>query len=191
MSNWKELDSAYEILKLNKDLTIMQCTSSYPCPNNKVGLNVINEIKKRYNVKVGFSDHTLGYSAPIAAAALGAQVIEKTFIFSKEMYGSDAKHSMEPNEFSLLAQELKNIWEIMKNPIDKSINSDFKHMKDIFEKSIVFSKDMKKGDKIKFKNLSFKKPGTGIPASEYKSIINKTLLKNISKDVLIKYSDIK
>ena len=192
MSNWQEIDLAYETLKDHKDLTIMQCTSAYPCPNNQVGLNVIKEIKQRFsNVKIGFSDHTMGYSAPIAAAALGAEIIEKHFTFSRDMYGSDAKHSMEPKEFQILCKELKNTWEIIKNPVDKNDNSSFKKMKQIFEKSIVFSKNMKKGESVKLNDLKFKKPGTGIPAKDYKLIINKTLTKDINKDVLIKYSDIK
>ena len=82
MSSFQELDSAYDVLKQTNDLTIMQCTSEYPCPPDKIGLNVIEEIKNRYNSKVGFSDHSMGYAASFAAATLGATVIEKHFTFS-------------------------------------------------------------------------------------------------------------
>ena len=99
MSNWKELDRAVSIFNGKSHYTVLQCSSIYPCPPEKVGLNIISEISKRYGCPVGFSDHTLGFSAAIAAASKGAVVIEKHLTFSRKMYGSDAKHSMEPAEF--------------------------------------------------------------------------------------------
>ncbi|MDP6426239.1 MAG: N-acetylneuraminate synthase family protein, partial [Dehalococcoidia bacterium] len=96
MSDWNELDQAVDIFKKKCALTVMQCSSVYPCGPEQVGLNVITEIKERYDCEVGFSDHTLGFSAAISAVALGSTVIEKHCTFSRHMYGSDAKHSMEP-----------------------------------------------------------------------------------------------
>ena len=113
MSNWIEIKKAISILK--KNFTLMQCSSIYPCPLDKVGINVITEMKKKYKCDVGFSDHTLGYSAAFSAAAVGATVIEKHFTISKKMYGSDAKNSMEPEDFVFLANQLK-IWKIIQNP---------------------------------------------------------------------------
>ncbi len=182
MSNWKELDAAVSALKSGGPLTILQCSSIYPCPPEKVGINVIAEMKARYNVAVGFSDHTLSFAAPLAAAANGATVIEKHFTFSKLMYGSDAKHSMEPEEFKRLCIELHDVWKMMSAPVNKDDLSGFKDMKRIFEKSIVASMPLKAGAQIRIDDLAFKKPGDGINASEYLSIVGKTLVRDLPAD---------
>ena len=189
MSNWDEIDQAYKIFK-NNNLTIMQCSSKYPCDMKNVGLNILAEINERYNCTIGFSDHTLGYSASIAAAALGAQIIEKHITFSKNMYGSDALHSMEPTEFTLFCKEVKNTWEIMDNPVDKDDLSQYIAMKETFQKSIVAKNNLCKGSVLTFNDLAFKKPGIGIPANNYKSIIGCKLIKDIKKNDLLDFKDI-
>ena len=136
MSSWYELDIAVNILK-NFDLTVMQCSSIYPCPPTKVGLNILGEMRERYGTRIGFSDHTDGFSASIASVVLGATVIEKHFSFSKFMYGSDALHSMEPNQFKQFCSEIYNVSLMHNNLIDKNEMSDYLDMKKIFEKSIV------------------------------------------------------
>ena len=100
MSNWTELDAAVSILETTP-LVVMQCTSIYPCPPEKVGLNVIREMEDRYNIPIGYSDHTIGHAAAFAAAAIGATVIEKHLTFSRVMYGSDAVNAMEPDDFKI------------------------------------------------------------------------------------------
>lgn len=180
MSNYNELDKAYEILRSCKDLIIMQCTSQYPCPPERIGLNVLNELKLRYNVKIGFSDHSMGYAASFAAAALGTYIIEKHFTFSRLMYGSDASISMEPNEFLIFTKGLQDIWTMLDNPIDKNDLDCYKEMKMVFQKSIVSSRNLNKGHSIKFEDLAFKKPGDGIPANEWEYLIGKRLNKEVS-----------
>lgn len=182
MSNYEELDKSYEILKHCSDLVIMQCTSEYPCPPERIGLNVLSELKKRYNVKVGFSDHSMGYAASFAAAALGTYVIEKHFTFSRLMYGSDASISMEPNEFYIFTKGIRDIWKMLENPIDKNDIKRYEEMKIVFQKSIVASTALEKGHHLSFDDFAFKKPGDGIPANEWKKIIGKTLNKNVKKD---------
>ena len=174
MSSWNEIDIAVRILK--KNFSILQCSSIYPCPSEKVGINVIQELKKKYNCPVGFSDHTLGFSAAFAAASNGATIIEKHFTLSTKMYGSDAKNSMEPKEFSFLVKNIKEIWKIMNNPVDKNNLNEYKDMKRVFEKSVVASRDLKANSIIKKKDILFKKPGTGIRAINYKSLIGKKLI---------------
>jgi len=186
MSNWIELDEAVDIFRGQCDLTVMQCSSTYPCPPNQVGLNVIAEISQRYRCNVGFSDHTLGIAAPIAAAALGATIIEKHFTFSKYMYGSDAQHSMEPNEFRLLSAALREIWEIQANPVNKNSSESYSEMKDIFQKSIVAAVPIKRGTILEMKHLAFKKPGTGIPASSYRELVGKQMIRDCKPDEIIK-----
>lgn len=178
MSDWSELDSAYAVLS-SSDLTILQCSSLYPCPSTKVGLNILSELKQRYNCNVGFSDHTLGFAAPISAVALGATVIEKHFTFSKLMYGSDAQHSLEPNDFKRLVSDLHEARNIFISPIDKNDISDYVDMKYIFEKSLVSLRSISVGDTVKFSDLAFKKPSSGIKASQYKSFLGKKVTKYI------------
>jgi N,N'-diacetyllegionaminate synthase len=175
MSNWAELDAAVSIFDGKSDYTVLQCSSIYPCPPEKVGLNIISEIRNRYGCPVGFSDHTLGFSASIAAAAMGAVVIEKHFTFSRKMYGSDAKHSMEPDEFKNLVDALRDVWIMNVNPVNKDKISDYWEMKNIFQKSIVASKPLKAGTVLSIDDLAFKKPGGGISASRYKEVIGKRI----------------
>ena len=101
------------------------------------------------------------------------------------MYGSDAKNSMEPREFSFFAKNIKEIWKIMDNPVDKNNLNEYKDMKRVFEKSVVASHDLKANSILK-KDIVFKKPGTGIRAINYKSLIGKKLIKDIKKNSLLK-----
>jgi N,N'-diacetyllegionaminate synthase len=175
MSDWRELDQAVAVFKGKVPLTIMHCASIYPCPPERVGLNILKEIRERYQTPVGYSDHTLGLAAPIAAAALGASVIEKHFPFSRSMYGSDARHSMEPADFKILSQALHEIWKINEPPVDKNDISVFRDMKRIFQKSVVLAKSLPAGTVLQKEHLAFKKPGDGISAAEYASLIGRKI----------------
>lgn len=193
MSSWKEIDLAVKVLKANgcRDLTILQCTSEYPCPPEMAGLNVITELKKRYGLPVGFSDHTMNFnSIPSAAVVLGAEVIEKHFTLSRLMYGSDAKTSLEPQEFAVFVGAIRQLETAMNNPVDKdALARKLNKMKIIFEKSIVASRDLSKGSAIRAEDLAYKKPGDGIPAGKYKMLIGKKLRKTVKKDHKFKIID--
>lgn len=187
MSSWKEIDQATKLLK-NENCLVMQCSSIYPCDIKDVGSNIFYDLKKKYK-KFGFSDHTTSFAASCLAASLGAQVIEKHFTLSKKLYGSDAKFSMEPMEFKDFCKIIKDIWHIQKFKINKNNLKKFSSMKKVFEKSIVSKKYIKKGSKIKFEDLNYKKPGDGIRADQYKKIIGKIVNKDIDVDKKIKFSD--
>lgn len=189
MSNWNELDAAVATLKKGGPITIMQCSSAYPCPPEAIGLNVLGEMKQRYGVSIGFSDHTMGYAAPFAAAALGATVIEKHFTFSRMMYGSDAKHSMEPSEFQTLCSGLREIWLALANPVDKNNSDAYLEMKHIFEKSVVTKVALEAGTVLGREHLAFKKPGTGIRAADYAALIGRTVRKSLPQDHMIEEGD--
>lgn len=191
MSNWKEIDQAYNIIKNVKNLCVMQCSSIYPCPPENVGLNIIDELKKRYKGVVGFSDHTRGYAAAFASVALGCRVIEKHFSFSREMYGSDAFNSMIPDEMKVFCEGLRFIWKSLDNPVNKDKIKIYQDVRKTFQKSIVTSKSVKKGEKLSLKNICFKKPGYGIPADKINDILNKKFCYDLSKDHLLKTKDIK
>lgn len=189
MSSWKELDAAVEVFKGKCELLVFQCTSAYPCTAEQVGLNVISEIKERYNVQAGLSDHTEGNAAAIAAVALGATAVEKHLTFSKKMYGSDAKNAAEPAQFQALAAAINEVAQMLDNPVDKADNSSFIGMKEVFEKSIVSLGPIRRGDRLTLDNIGFKKPGTGIPASSYKEVLGRKASRDLAPDSLIMRSD--
>ncbi|MBX2829861.1 MAG: N-acetylneuraminate synthase family protein [Rhodospirillales bacterium] len=183
MSSWEELDRAVSSLMRGGHLTILQCTSEYPCSAERVGLNVISEMKQRYGKEIGFSDHYEGFSAAFAAAALGATVFEKHLTFSRAMYGSDAANAMEPNDFKQYCSGVYEIGRMLESPVDKDDVSPFYEMKAIFEKSIVAAKTLSKGSIIHMDDLAFKKPGDGMSASKYHDILGKVLC----RDVLVEH----
>ena len=193
MSSWSELDNAVSILKNNVDLTVMQCTSSYPCPLDRVGLNVISEIRSRYgeDVRLGFSDHTAGIAAGPAAATLGATIIEKHLTFSRSMYGSDALNALEPTDFALYNSLLRDTWTMMSNSVNKDDLTPFLEIKHVFEKSIVSARPICKNTLLCREDLAFKKPGDGIPASEYQSIIGRRAIRDLPVDHKLTKDDIK
>ncbi len=189
MSNWAELDRAVDVLRPCGDLTVMQCTSAYPCPVEKAGINVIEEIAKRYDVPTGFSDHTQGFAAAITAIARGATVIEKHMTFSQKMYGSDAQFAMEPAEFTRYCSEMKDAWRILENPVDKSDATAFTNMKQVFEKSIVTAKTISAGQVLSRELLAFKKPGTGIRADKLDSVVGKRVVRDLPADYMLTEKD--
>jgi sialic acid synthase SpsE len=189
MSGWSELDNAVGVLKSGgcPDITILQCTSMYPCPPDKVGLNILCQLKERYDLRVGFSDHTLGVWASIAAVVLGAQVIEKHFTLSRKMYGSDAKHSLEPDEFKIFIREIREAAESVSAQSNKDdLAKDLEEMKIIFEKSIVAAQVIPKGTIITMDMINFKKPGDGIGAARYKEVLGRVAKTDIETNTKIR-----
>jgi N,N'-diacetyllegionaminate synthase len=192
MSTWSELDDALSILTGSSNICLMQCTTAYPCPPSKVGLNVLDEIRQRYpHLKLGFSDHTLGPAAAIAAASRGATVIEKHLTFSRQMYGSDAKNSMEPEEFTSFVKWIREVWEMARNRVSKDeLDDDLRLMKRTFEKSIFVNQSMKGGQSLQLSHLSFKKPGDGISARYYREIVDRALVRDVPADHKLEWSDL-
>ncbi len=187
MSSWAELDRAVEtILKHHDRLSILQCTSEYPCPYEEVGMNVMLEMRGRYNLPVGFSDHTLTIYAPIVATTLGASIIEKHFTFSRLMYGSDARHSLEPNEFKQMVDGIRAAELMIGSQVDKdAVVVKMREMKDIFEKSVVSVVDIPADTLITADMLAVKKPGTGIPARRLNEVIGCRAVQDIPRDTVL------
>lgn len=191
MSDWKELDTAVEIFRGKADLTVLQCTTEYPCANQAVGLNVIGEMKARWGLPVGFSDHTLDNHAALAAVALGAVAVEKHLTFSKRMYGSDAPHSAEPAQFADLVKGIRAISDMLSSPVDKASAESFRSMKQIFEKSVVSVVEIPQGATITRAMLGVKKPGTGIPAARLSEVVGARAARRIPAETLIGEADLK
>jgi N-acetylneuraminate synthase len=190
MSNWTELDAAVAALRRGGPLTVMQCTSAYPCPPERVGLNVLGEMRARYGLPVGFSDHTNGPAAALAAAALGAVAVEKHFTFSRLMYGSDAANSMEPEDFKRLAVSLREVWAMVARPVDKDDLAPYRDMKSIFEKSIVAARPIAAGKTIERADIAFKKPGDGISAARYAELVGRRLRRAVAADHKLGWDDL-
>ena len=190
MSNWAELDAAVVVLRKGGPLVVMQCSSAYPCLPERVGLNVMQAMAVRYGVPVGFSDHTLGMAACVSAAAMGAVVVEKHFTFSKHMYGSDARHSMEPAEFKQFCATVRDATIIAAHPVDKDDLGDYEEMKSIFEKSIVAAGAVRAGATLTHADLAFKKPGDGIGAARYAELIGKRLLRDVPPNHKFSWEDL-
>tara|TARA_B100000989_G_scaffold298627_1_gene288821 strand:- start:3074 stop:4057 length:984 start_codon:yes stop_codon:yes gene_type:complete len=189
MSNYREINRALKILNSKKN-TLMQCSSIYPCPPELVGLNVFEEFKKKYNCRIGFSDHTNSISAAIAAITKGATSIEKHVTFSRKMYGSDASNAMELDKFKIFCDEIKFLEKMMNNKVNKNNLSRYNKMRKIFMKSIVAKNNLEKDTVIQLKDLSFKKPGDGILSDNYKKLIGKKLKRNIPKNSKILFRDL-
>ncbi len=191
MSDWSELDAAVEtIRKHHNDIVVLQCTSMYPTPDARVGLNVIDEMAVRYGLPVGFSDHTLDNYAAFAAVGLGATVVEKHLTFSRKMYGSDAANAAEPNQFADLVKGIRAISAMRSSPVDKNDLAPFHDMKRIFEKSVVSAVDIAEGVVISADMLAIKKPGGGIPASRLSEIVGKRAARTIPIDRLLSTDDV-
>ena len=183
MSSLEELDKTVSFLKnRNVEYSILQCTTAYPTAPEQYGLNVIQELKNRYNVPVGFSDHSSSTEACIAATALGAEILEFHVVFNKEMFGPDAKSSLTFKETTQLVKAVHNIQLALNHPVDKKNNIQFVELKQIFEKSLAVNKNLKAGHVLTFSDLETKKPkGYGILASEYEKVIGQKLSKDLNK----------
>tara|TARA_Y100001958_G_C21217717_1_gene543101 strand:+ start:390 stop:1388 length:999 start_codon:yes stop_codon:yes gene_type:complete len=181
MSSIDEIEKSLKKLKNHKEFYLLQCSSIYPCPPEKSGLSFIEVFKKKFKVNVGLSDHTITDATSIAAAALGACVIEKHFTLSKDLYGPDASFSLNPDEFSKLCNSLDYVWTAIKVKDVKKDIKKFKVMKKTFEKSIYAKRDIDVGEKITLDNISFLKPLSKIHSSDYKKILNKKVNKKLKE----------
>jgi N,N'-diacetyllegionaminate synthase len=171
MSSWAELDAAVEAAGPNA--LVMQCTSAYPTPPERVGLNLLAELRERYGLPVGLSDHTEGSSACLAATALGAVALEKHLTLSRRMYGPDAVLALEPEELAELVRGVREIERMLASRVDKDDLTPYAEMKQVFEKSVVATVEIPAGALIERSMLAAKKPGTGIPARRLEEVVGR------------------
>ena len=193
MSSFEELDQSVEFIRnFGNDLSIVQCTTAYPTPYDRLGLNVISELKQRYPfAKVGLSEHTGEIYAGIAATALGAELLEFHAVFDKRMFGPDATSSLEIDQIKELVKGVRAIEASLNNPIDKNDLTNYKDLKKIFEKTLAVNKSLPKGHVITFDDLEAKKPAKlGVQASDFKKVIGKKLSRDMNKWEFIKEEDL-
>ncbi|UZH55654.1 N-acetylneuraminate synthase family protein [Salinimicrobium tongyeongense] len=192
MSSFAELDETVAFLKkLDVDFSILQCTTSYPTRPENYGLNVIQQLKERYGVKVGYSDHSAKIETCIAATALGAEILEFHAVFNRKMFGPDASSSLEIEEIGQLVSAVKNISLAQQHPVDKSDNTTFKDLKNIFEKSLAVNKDLPAGHILTFQDLEAKKPkGYGIEALKFRKVIGRKVTRDIRQWEFLREGDL-
>jgi N,N'-diacetyllegionaminate synthase len=191
LSSWEDLDAAVATVhERAAPVAILQCTTAYPCPAEKVGLNVIGQLRERYGCPVGLSDHSGRIYAGLAAAALAANLVEVHVVFSRECFGPDVPASLTTDELKQLVEGVRFIEQALANPIDKeAIAEDLAAVRRTFGKSVVAAHTLPAGHRITPEDLAFKKPGTGIPASRYQSVIGATTRRTIPADTLLSEDD--
>ncbi|MEK5289173.1 N-acetylneuraminate synthase [Streptococcus sp. FSL R7-0212] len=190
MANMEEIHNAVNILVNNgtKDISILHCTTEYPTPFTSINLNVLNTLKKEFpNLKIGYSDHSIGYQVPIAAAALGAEVIEKHFTLDTNMPGPDHKASATPEILSDLVKGIR-IVESALGKSEKIPDPVEEKNKIVARKSIVALKEIKKGDTYTTENITVKRPGNGISPMHWYDILGDQAEESFEPDQLVKDS---
>lgn len=188
MANMQEVKAANDVLLNNdvpqKNITILHCNTEYPTPMEDVNLNAMLSIQNELGVDIGYSDHTLGIEIPIAAVALGAKVIEKHFTLDRTMEGPDHRASLEPNELKTMVSAIRNIELALGDGVKKPSKSEEKNIS-IVRKSIVATKNIKKGDTFTEENITVKRPGTGTSPMKWHEVIGSVATKDFNEDELI------
>ncbi|WP_373399149.1 N-acetylneuraminate synthase family protein [Algoriphagus halophilus] len=193
MSSFEELDKTVDFLRsFGNALSILQCTTAYPTQPEQWGLNVMAELKARYQVPVGFSDHSGDIFACLAAATLGAEIFEFHVVFDKRQFGPDSPASITIDQTKVLCEGIKKIQSALRNPVVKSENQKYSELKVMFGKSLAVNKDLPKGHLLTVDDLESKKPGDkGIPASQYQLVLGKELNRNLEKWDFLNSEDLK
>lgn len=188
MSDLGEIEDAIDILTeagaAKEKIMVLHCNTEYPTPMEDVNLTAMLTIKSAFGVEVGYSDHTNGIEIPIAAVALGAQVIEKHFTLNNNMEGPDHRASLEPHELKAMVTAIRNIEKALGNGIKKPSKSEAKN-KPIARKSIVAIHNIKKGEIFTTENIGIKRPGNGISPMRWNELVGTLAQKKYSIDELI------
>lgn len=192
MSPLDEIDAAVNRLtEKGAPLALLQCTSAYPCPPERVGLNLLSFFRQRYGCPVGLSDHTGTIYPGLAAAALGIDVLEVHVTLSREMFGPDVVASVTTGELRQLVEGVRFIERMRAHPVDKdALLSDMEAMRDAFMKSVVARVDLPAGVVLSAENLTVKKPGTGIPAARFPSLMGRRLRRAVQRDMPVLEDDL-
>ncbi len=186
MSNMDEIEDAVNVLKENgtEEIVLLQCNTQYPTEPEHVNLRVMDTLRKKFRVEVGYSDHTKGIAIPIAAVALGATVIEKHFTLDKTMDGPDHRASIEPEEFKTMVNDIRIVERALGNN-EKKVSDSEKENISVARKSIVAAINIKKGDIFSDKNLTTKRPGNGVSPMLWNKIIGRASNRDYVADEMI------
>ncbi len=191
MSPWAEIDAAVGILRGGKGaFAVMQCTSLYPTPPEKTGLNVILELRRRYDCAVGLSDHSGVIYPAVAAVAQGIEVLELHVTFDREGSGPDVPASVTFEELSQIMEGIRFVETARRHPVGKDAQArELEDLRAIFTKSIVAVADLAAGTVLASEHLCLKKPGSGLSAVRLDEVVGSTLKRDVAKDALLSEDD--
>ncbi len=186
MCEMSEIEEAIKVLRDNgtEDIRLLHCNTEYPTPFEDVNLKAMQTMRDAFGLQVGYSDHTKGIEVPIAAAALGAAVIEKHFTLDKNMEGPDHKASLDPKELALMVQCIRNIEKAMGTGVKIPSPSEKKNIA-VARKSIVAARDIKKGEVLTDDNITVKRPGSGISPMRWDEVTGRAAIRDFKEDELI------
>ena len=192
LADWTLLDKAVDtVVRQGAPVAVFQCTTAYPCPPERSGLNVLAVLRQRYGCPVGLSDHSGTIYAGLAAAALGADLLEVHVTFSRECFGPDVPASITTPELSELVRGVDFITRALASPVDKdAMARDLSDLRRIFGKSIVAARELAAGHLLTQSDLAFKKPGTGLAPEKIDALVSRRLRRNIAADEILSEDDI-
>ncbi len=188
MSTLEEIDKAVGFLqKRDCVLALLHCVSKYPCPPEELNLKTIEFFKERYNIPIGFSDHSIGYESALASVAMGAKIIEKHFSLSRDLWGSDHKISLTPEEFGEMVRKIRAGETVRLTSYGeraKILQEDEAVFRPIFRKSLVAAHDIKKGTVLSKDMVYAMRPQgylKGLPSEEYERVIGQAIVRDLKK----------
>ncbi len=186
MASMREIENALKILRENgtTGIKLLQCTTQYPTPYENINLKAMIELKNTFGTEIGLSDHSVGIEVPIAAVALGAKVIEKHFTLDRTMAGPDHKASLEPNELKQMATSIRHVEMALGDGIKKPANCELENLH-VSRKSIVASRDIKKGEIYSEENIVPRHAGKGISPARWYEVIGKVAKRDFIEDEMI------
>lgn len=192
MSPLDELDEAVALVKsYDVPLTVFQCTTAYPCPPEKIGLNMLTVLRDRYACAVGLSDHSGTIYPGLAAATLGSDALELHVTLSREMFGPDVPASVTTDELRQLVEGIRFIETMNANPVDKNAMADeMQPLRALFNKSIFLAITLEAGTVLERQHLILKKPGTGIPAASLERILGMRLTRDYDAETMLQEVDL-
>jgi N-acetylneuraminate synthase len=192
MSPLAELDAAVALVReYGCTPTVLQCTTAYPCPPERVGLNLIPVFRERYGCPVGLSDHSGTIFPGLAAAMFGIAVLEVHVALSRDMFGPDVPASVTTSELKQLVDGVRFIEAMQANPVNKdTAAAEFSTIRTIFTKSVSLRRPLPRGTVLSLEDLTAKKPGTGIPASRLTELPGRRLRRDVSSDEVLSESDL-
>ena len=192
MSSLHEMDEAVAILRgSGSPVAVLQCTSSYPCPPEQIGLNMLSVFRDRYDAPVGLSDHSGTMYPTLAAVALGADVIEVHVTLSRSMFGPDVPAAVTTKQLAHLCEGARLIKTALANPVDKdALAAEFAPMRAIFTKSVVLREGLPAGTTLEERHLAAKKPGTGIAARRLSEVVGRRLRRDYPADEPLQEKDL-
>lgn len=179
------VDALYKNGLSKENLILLHCNTEYPTPFEDVNLKAMDALKNEFGVEVGYSDHTKGIEVPIAAIALGATVIEKHFTLDRNMEGPDHKASLEPDELKAMVSAIRNVEKALSGDGTKHVSNSERKNIAIARKSIVASRDIKKGELLTEDNLTIKRPGTGLSPMRWDEVVGTVASSDFAKDDMI------